>query len=208
MSQYACRGFCDSRYMKRTFDLVIATAIVLAVLPLVTIIAVVVKMGDWGPVFYKARRVGRSGEIFSLYKFRTMTVEADRHGPGITIAGDSRITPIGRILRRSKLDELPQLLNVLRGEMSLVGPRPEDPRYVRHYTDKQREVLSVRPGITGAASVEYRDEERILVGPDWETQYMHVIMPHKLEIELDYLKRRSLVTDLILLGRTALSLVR
>ena len=117
-------------------------------------------------------------------------------GPGITTAADPRITPVGRFLRKTKLDELPQLINVLSGEMSLVGPRPEDPRYVAFYTPEQRQVLRVRPGITSAASLRYRDESALLAGSDWETIYIESIMPQKLAIELDYLQRRNLLTDL------------
>src|SRR5437762_14127398 len=115
-----------------------------------------------------------------------MVVDADRRGPGITTAGDRRITPLGRILRRTKLDEFPQCINVLKGDMSIVGPRPEDPRYVTYYTPQQRAVLSVRPGITSPASVRYRHEEAMLQGEDWENTYIRVVLPAKLALDLDY----------------------
>jgi lipopolysaccharide/colanic/teichoic acid biosynthesis glycosyltransferase len=189
---------------RRAIDL-IASAIGLAVVSTVmAIVAILVKLDSAGPVFHVAERVGEGGRIFRLYKFRTMTVGSDRSGPAITTSDDARITRVGRILRRTKLDELPQLLNVLNGDMSLVGPRPESPHYVRLYTAAQREVLKVRPGITGAASLVYRNEAAMLSGADWEQQYVNEIMPHKIAIELDYLARRTLVRDLELMLRTLL----
>ena len=131
-----------------------------------------------------------------------MAVGADRLGPGITVADDRRITPVGRWLRRTRLDELPQLFNVLKGDMALVGPRPEDPRYVARYTDEQRQVLRARPGITSRASLYYRDEAALLIGDDWERVYVEEIMPHKIALELDYLARRSIWSDLNLIFRT------
>jgi lipopolysaccharide/colanic/teichoic acid biosynthesis glycosyltransferase len=164
--------------------------------PLFLAIAVAIKSSSPGPVFYRAIRTGKDGVSFRLYKFRSMVVGADKSGPGITTAADRRITPVGHFLRKTKLDELPQLINVLRGEMSLVGPRPEDPRYVAFYTSDQRQVLRVRPGITSAASLRYRDESALLTGSDWEKTYIESIMPQKLAIELAYLQHRNLLTDL------------
>jgi lipopolysaccharide/colanic/teichoic acid biosynthesis glycosyltransferase len=153
-------------------------------------------------------RVGRHGVPFKLYKFRSMVVNADKIGAGITTAHDPRITPIGRFLRRTKLDELPQLINVLRGEMSLVGPRPEDPRYVALYTEEQRRVLRARPGMTSLASVRYRNEQALLSGDDWETRYIQQIMPDKLAIDLQYIERATLLSDLGVLWQTFLALFR
>src|SRR5262249_38748568 len=133
-------------------------------------------------------------------------VNADRLGPKVTVAGDKRITPIGHMLRKSKLDELPQLINVLRGDMSLVGPRPEDPRYVALYTPKQRAVLDVHPGITSPASVHYKDEQALLVGKDWETRYINEIMPAKLAIDLDYAQDPSLMRDISIITQTIVAL--
>lgn len=194
--------------LKRTIDLVAAACGIVLLLPLFLLIALVIKVQDRGPVFYRAWRVGKDGCPFRLYKFRTMVVDADRAGPGITTHGDPRITRTGAWLRRTKLDELPQLFNVLIGDMSLVGPRPEDPRYVRLYTPEQYTVLRVRPGITSAASLTYRHEERVLAGSDWETTYREVVLPEKLAIDLDYLDRRNVFTDLILVWRTILSMFR
>jgi lipopolysaccharide/colanic/teichoic acid biosynthesis glycosyltransferase len=193
--------------LKRAMDVVGAVLGLICLSPLFGGIAIAVKLYDRGHVFYRAVRVGRGGRPFRLYKFRTMIVDADRAGPGITASGDRRITPVGRILRRTKLDELPQLLNVLVGDMSLVGPRPEDPRYVALYSREQRRVLRVRPGITSAASLAYRNEEEILSGPDWETRYRTEVMPTKLRIDLDYLDRRSVISDIGIIVRTLKAVV-
>ncbi|MEW5956397.1 MAG: sugar transferase, partial [Chloroflexota bacterium] len=170
----------------RGFDIIAAGLGLIMLAPLFVIIALAIKLTSPGPVFYLAQRVGRYGRPFKLYKFRSMVVGADRQGPGITVNRDSRITPVGRFLRNFKLDELPQLLNVLWGEMSLVGPRPEDPRYVAWYTREQRQVLNVRPGLTSPASVYYREEETLLNGDNWETIYRKQILPRKLAAELAY----------------------
>ena len=176
--------------------------------PLFLLLAVLIKADSVGPVFFRAERVGRGGQLFRPFKFRSMVRRAAQRGPGITTANDERITRVGRLLRRGKLDELPQLLNVLKGEMSLVGPRPEDPHYVALYTPEQRRVLAVRPGITSPASLHYRHEEQLLVGPDWEKVYVEQVMPHKLQIELDYMERRTCSADLRVILETVLALFR
>ncbi|MFL5732389.1 MAG: sugar transferase [Chloroflexia bacterium] len=194
--------------LKRFFDVAAAVVGLVVLSPLFAAIAVAVKAQDGGPVFYRATRVGRGGKPFRLYKFRTMITNADRIGPGITAGGDPRVTRAGRWLRKTKLDELPQLINVLSGDMSLVGPRPEDPRYVALYTPEQQMVLSVRPGITSAASVAYRHEEKMLADDDWEAAYRNHVMPAKIQIDLDYLARRNFWSDLSILTKTALALIK
>jgi lipopolysaccharide/colanic/teichoic acid biosynthesis glycosyltransferase len=194
--------------LKRGFDIIVSALALVVLSPLLVILALLVRVTSPGPAFYLAKRVGRDGELFELYKFRSMVADADKHGPAVTTAGDARITPIGKFLRNTKLDELPQLLNVLRGDMSLVGPRPEDPRYVALYTPEQREVLRARPGITSPASVKYRHEEAMLSGVDWETQYIEQIMPSKLAIDLEYARHASLGRDLLIICQTFLSLFR
>jgi lipopolysaccharide/colanic/teichoic acid biosynthesis glycosyltransferase len=161
-----------------------------------------VKCSSRGPVLYLSRRVGKDGRLFYLYKFRTMVVNADR-GPKVTGRDDSRVTRVGRFLRNRKLDELPQLFNTLVGDMSLIGPRPEDPGYVRSYSREQLQLLRVKPGLTGAATVLHHHEEQLLDGPDWEETYREEILPRKLRIELDYLSNRALSKDLWILARTA-----
>lgn len=193
---------------RRLIDATAALAGLIVLSSLFLALAVAIKLDSPGPVFYKARRVGRGGQEFRLYKFRSMVIDADRLGPGITAVGDQRVTKVGRFLRRTKLDELPQLINVLKGDMSLVGPRPEDPRYVALYTPEQRAVLAARPGITSAASLTYRHEEQLLSGPDWEAIYCTEVMPAKLAIDLEYLSRRTLASDLGLVLQTILAMFR
>lgn len=192
----------------RLLDSVLALLGLILLSPLFLLLAVLIKADSVGPVLFRAERVGQGGQLFRLFKFRSMVSHADQRGPGITAAGDERITRVGRLLRKSKLDELPQLINVLTGEMSLVGPRPEDPRYVALYTPEQRRVLEVRPGITSPASLCYRHEEQLLAGPDWEQVYIEQVMPHKLQIELDYVERRTCSTDLNVILRTVLAVFR
>lgn len=170
--------------------------------PFFPLVALLIKLDSAGPVFYQAERIGKGGQPFFLYKFRTMVNGADRSGPGLTVASDQRITRLGRWLRRNKIDEWPQLINVLKGEMSLVGPRPEDPRYVRLYTPKQQQVLAVLPGITSPATLRYSHEQELLRGSDWESVYVEQIMPHKLHMELDYLGRRTFWTDMVVISQT------
>ncbi len=137
-----------------------------------------------------------------------MVVNASLQGPGITRMGDTRITKIGRFIRKYKLDELPQFINVLKGDMSIVGPRPEDPKYVARYNPEQRQVLSVKPGITSAASIKFHHEEKILMGDNWEDIYYNEIMPEKISIDLDYLKHRSLMTDVNIIIKTILAVFK
>jgi len=189
--------------VKRAFDILSSAAGLALLSPLLVVIAAAVKLDSPGPVLFRGQRVGRYGREFHIWKFRTMVAGAERAGPGITVANDSRVTRVGRLLRRTKLDELPQLVNVLRGEMSLVGPRPEDPRYVALYPPEQRaQVLSVRPGVTSPASVRFRDEESALSGEDWETAYVQTVMPAKLALDLEYVQNASLLRDVGLIVRT------
>lgn len=194
--------------LKRLFDLTASLIGLLLLSPLFVVIAMMICLNSRGPIFYCSQRVGRGGKTFTLYKFRTMVVDADREGPHITRAGDPRVTEVGRILRRTKLDELPQLLNVIQGTMSLVGPRPEDPRYVALYTPEQRKVLKAYPGITSLASIQYRHEEGLLSANDWEAQYIHELMPKKLQLDLEYVQNNSLLTDLKILFKTLVVIVR
>lgn len=166
--------------VKRGFDLAFAFAGLIGLSPLLALIALKLKLGPSGRAFYSDSRVGMSGVLFKIYKFRTMEdTRAAENGPKITAKDDRRITPFGRVLRKTKLNELPQLWNVIKGDMSLVGPRPEDPSFVEHYDEKQREVLSVRPGITSLASVIFADEENQLSMDSVTDTYLHSILPKK-----------------------------
>ncbi len=191
---------------KRLFDLALSLALLLVCSPVLAILAWLIKREDSGPVFYGGPRIGQNGRSFKIWKFRTMVLNAEQLGPGITTGDDRRITRIGRFLRHYKLDELPQLVNVLKGEMSLVGPRPEAPAYVTLYTPEQRQVLTVKPGITGLAAIEYRHEARLLQSATLADVYEREIMPAKLKLDLEYIRRRSFPYDLQLLARTALAL--
>jgi len=176
--------------------------------PIVAAVAAAIKLESPGSVMYRATRSGRHGVPFTMFKFRTMQERRETHGPKITTHADRRVTRIGQLLRPSRLDELPQLWNVLRGEMSLVGPRPEDPHYVELYDDDDRAVLAARPGITSLAALLYRDEERLLVGEGWERVYVEQVMPAKLAIDRAYVARQSLWLDLKILAATALAPLR
>ncbi len=191
--------------VKRAFDLIFAVFGLLVLMPLFPLIAIAIKIESSGPVFFRSRRVGRNGREFFLLKFRTMTKDAPLKGPPITIGADSRITRVGRFLRRAKIDELPQLINVLRGEMSLVGPRPEVPEYVRFYTPKQQSVLKLRPGITDPASIKYAQENELLGASDNpEKFYVEYVMPEKIRLNLEYAARANLWTDFIIIIKTLL----
>lgn len=190
--------------LKRTLDIVASAAGLVLLAPLMLAIAMAIKLDSRGPVFFRQVRVGRHGQPFRIFKFRTMTQQQAAGAPQITVGGDARITRVGRWLRAAKLDELPQLIDVLRGTMSLVGPRPEVPRYVEHYPAESRErVLSVRPGITDFASVHYRNEGELLArAADPEREYLDVILPSKLRYAMHYVENASVADDLRVLGLT------
>ena len=189
--------------MKRLFDIVCSFFGLVFLSWLFVFVALWVGLSSRGGVFYRQRRVGRCNRDFTIYKFRSMRVNSDRQGL-LTIGGrDGRITKAGVFIRKYKLDELPQLFNVLRGDMSFVGPRPEVRKYVELYTEEQKKVLTVRPGITSLSSIKYRNENEILSRSDNPEQYyIDVIMQDKLAIELDYLKQRSLLTDIKVIFQT------
>lgn len=219
--------------MKRTFDVIFSSFALIVLAPFFVIIAIVIKISSKGPVFYPAKRIGQNrrngdrrinrvvvmnnrrknerrredsyGKIFYMKKFRSMIVGADKLGSSVTFNGDPRVTTVGRFLRKTKLDELPSLINVLKGEMSLVGPRPESPPWVERYSQQQKEVLNVKPGITGLAQIKYRNEEDILSGTNLEEQYIKV-MSDKLTIDLSYIKNRNLFLDLKILAKTIMAI--
>jgi len=195
---------------KRLFDLLLSSLGLLVLAPLLLLIALLIKLDSPGPVMFRQERVGRYGQPFRIHKFRTMRHEPAGQGLQITVGADRRITRVGGFLRASKLDELPQLLDVWLGDMSLVGPRPEVPRYVAHYpADVRDKVLSVRPGITDIASIEYRDESVVLArAADPEHAYIHEVLPHKLALAAQYVDRSSVGLDLWLIWRTLVAIVR
>lgn len=188
--------------IKRVLDVVLAILVLIAMAPLALVVAMLVGLSSPGPILFKQERVGRFGESFRLLKFRSMRVDLD--GPSITSLGDNRITRVGAFLRRSKLDEIPQIINVLVGDMSFVGPRPEVPEYVALYPEDLRsKVLSVRPGITDFASIHFIDEESILSSSENpQESYVRDILPRKLSFYSDYVDRQSLRLDLAILFKT------
>ena len=189
---------------KRIFDLILSFLGILILFPLFLFIAIIIKITDLkGSVFFKQPRVGMSNRDFMLYKFRTMKVNADREGMLTVGEKDNRITNFGYFMRKFKLDEFPQLFNVLKGEMSLVGPRPEVRKYVDHYTGEQLKVLSIKPGITDYASIEYIDENELLDRfENPEKEYLSYIMPAKLQLNLKYMEEMGFFTDLKIIFRT------
>lgn len=194
--------------MKRVFDVVASGFGLLVISPLFLVLSVWIKLDSRGPVFYRQVRVGRYNKDFRLFKFRSMRVGADKQGL-ITVGGcDPRVTRSGYFIRKYKLDELPQLINVLRGDMSLVGPRPEVRKYVDMYTPEQLHVLDVRPGITDMASIRYRNENELLAeSEDPEQFYVKVVMPDKLRINLEYVARHSFCFDMKLILKTLIEVV-
>ena len=195
--------------MKRLFDLVGASVGLLVLSPLFAVVAILIKRDSRGPVFFKQQRVGRHFRPFWIYKFRTMTPDARLKGSLLTVGEDPRITRVGRFLRRAKLDELPQLINIVKGEMSFVGPRPEVTRYVELFRGEYSEILQVRPGMTDLASLKYRDESTLLASSMTpEEEYITHILPDKLRLGRQYVRELSLVRDVTLIARTVAAIVR
>lgn len=192
--------------MTRLFDIVLAGTALLVLLPILIVVALLVKLTSRGPVFFHGERVGKGGQPFRILKFRTMFNQS-RSGPLVTTADDGRVTSFGRFLRDSKIDELPELWNVVVGDMAVVGPRPEDPYYVSLYSPDQRAILRHRPGLTSPASIAYRNEESLLRGENWERQYVEEIMPAKLRVDSEYMATRNLATDLRVIARTVVALL-
>ena len=190
-------------FLKRIFDILASFLGLFILWPVLLLVAILIKLKMPGPVFFRQERVGKNGKLFTLVKFRTMSV--GHNGSSISVKGESRITPLGAILRKYKLDELPELWNVLRGEMSFVGPRPDVPGYADKLTGEDREMLQLRPGITGPASMKYANEEEILFQqPDPVKYNDEVIWPDKVRINLEYMKRRTFLMDLKIIIYTVL----
>ena len=194
--------------LKRCFDILLSLLALILFSPLFLICALAIKTTSRGPVFYKGKRVGKGGEVFLMHKFRSMVPNADQMGTDLTPHGDPRVTGVGKLLRRAKIDELPQILDVVRGKMSLVGPRPESPLYARYYDQRQKRVLDVKPGIVGPTQIKYRHEELILKdkeNPD--DYYIRELMPRKLDMDLDYVENRGFLLDIKVIFRTLLAVI-
>ena len=196
-----------SAFVKRIFDICFAILGLVCLAPVILIACIAVGLSSGLPIFFTQERIGRNLKPFQIYKFRTMRISNKQNESQITSSDDRRITAIGRILRKSKIDEIPQLVNVLRGDMSFVGPRPEVPKYVKLYQNEFSEVLAVRPGITDLASIKYRNENELLANSENpEIEYIDTILPDKLILAKEYVAHQSLKNDLLLIFRTLLSL--
>ncbi|MDD8020929.1 MAG: sugar transferase [Acidobacteriota bacterium] len=194
---------------KRLFDIAISLLGLILLVPLMVFICLFIKKEDDGPILYRGIRVGKDGKLFNIYKFRTMVVDADKKGGPSTSDDDPRITKIGRILRKYKLDEVPQLINVLKDEMSIVGPRPEVPQEVATYTDEEKRILSVKPGMTDYASILFNNEGEILKGSSNPHQtYREKIRPEKLRLALQYVDDHSFLIDLNIIIQTILIIIK
>jgi len=192
-----------SAFGKRIFDIIASIIGMIFLTPILLVIIVWIKFSSKGPLFYVQKRVGKDFREFNLYKFRSMVVDADKQGPSVTSGDDKRITKVGKIIRRTKIDELPQLLNVLKGDMSLVGPRPEVMKFTSQKRDEYKKVLSVKPGITDNAAIEFRDEESIMEQyKDKEGAYIDIVLPQKIELYYKYIDNISFLNDIKLILKT------
>jgi lipopolysaccharide/colanic/teichoic acid biosynthesis glycosyltransferase len=195
--------------LKRTFDFLSSLIGLILISPILVTISILIKKEDRGPVFYRGARVGKFGKLFRIFKFRTMVLNAEKLGGPSTADDDPRITRVGKFIRKFKLDELPQLINVLKGEMSIVGPRPEVQMYVDMFSEGEKVILTVRPGITDWASIWNPDEGAILAGsPDPEKTYMEKIRPEKIRLQLKYVRERSLLVDMKIILKTLETVLR
>jgi lipopolysaccharide/colanic/teichoic acid biosynthesis glycosyltransferase len=189
--------------IKRVFDIVVAGVGLILLLPVMIIVALLIKSDSQGSVFFKQQRMGKGFRPFWIYKFRTMKENSELAGRLVTVGEDPRITRVGRFLRKTKIDELPQLINVLKGDMSFVGPRPEVPRFVELFQREYAEILAIRPGITDLASLKYQDEASLLAkAEDPEEEYLQHVLPDKIRLAKDYLQHSSLFFDLWLIAKT------
>ncbi len=198
-----------SSLSQRAFDLIISIPLLSILSPLFALLVILIKLDSRGPVFFLQERIGRDGLPFRIYKFRTMVVDAERQGAQLTVGRDPRITRCGDFLRRYKLDELPQLINVVKGQMSLVGPRPEVPRYVALYNDEERRILALRPGITSPASIAYNNESELLAQhPEPEKFYRSDLIPAKIRKDLEYSRHATVWSDCLVIADTFLRVLK
>ncbi|MGG7058002.1 sugar transferase [Clostridium tertium] len=197
-----------NQVVKRIFDFLLSLFGIIILSPIFIIVSIAIKLDSKGRILFLQKRVGRYGKEFNIYKFRTMVTDAEKLGKQITVGKDNRITKVGAFLRKFKIDELPQLFNVLKGDMSLVGPRPEVPKYVALYNKEQRKVLDIRPGITDMASLRYKDENDILGKVDNpEEYYINVIMKDKLNLNLEYIEKSNVFFDIYLIIKTVIKCI-
>ncbi len=212
MSAKATRDRLDGfygKYGKRIFDLVLAIPSIVILSPIFLLCAILIKIETPGPVFFTQERMGRGWKPFRLYKFRTMVKDASRIGPSVTSSNDPRITRVGRILRKLKIDEMPQIINVIKGDMSVIGPRPEVRKYVEAFRNDYEDVLRIKPGMTDYALIAFRNEEEILSKfEDMEEGYLKEVLPKKIELYRKYMEDMSLLTDIKIFFKTILEILR
>jgi len=196
--------------MKRLFDFIASFFGLILLIPIFVMVVLWIKLDSKGGVFFRQERVGFQGDLFRIHKFRTMVLDAEKKGKQITVGADSRITTVGGFLRKYKLDELPQLIDVLVGDMSLVGPRPEVPKYIDYYTDDEKQdVLSIKPGITDNASIEFRDENELLANSkDPEAIYINEVLPKKIALYRKYVRERSFFGDVAIIFKTIFLIIK
>lgn len=194
---------------KRMFDIIVGGCSLIILSPIMLILSIIIKIDSKGPVIFRQERVTTYGKIFKIFKFRTMVVDAESKGTQVTTKSDSRITRVGKFLRKVRLDELPQLFNVLSGDMSFVGTRPEVPRYVSQYTDEMMATLLMPAGITSDASINYKDEERLLTDSEnADYTYVNVVLPEKMRYNLKYIVNFSIINDLKIMINTVLAVLK
>ena len=198
-----------SLILKRIFDIIVAAVLLILVSPLLVVLGIIIKIDSDGPVFFRQVRVTRYGETFRIFKFRTMINDADKIGTQVTTKGDARVTRIGKKLRGCRLDELPQLLNILKGDMTFVGTRPEVEKYIRYYTNEMKATLLLPAGVTSMASIKYKDEEKLLECADnADKVYVERIMPEKMKYNLEAIERFSFIEDIKTMLATVNAVIR
>jgi len=195
--------------VKRLFDIFFSLLGLIILAPLLLVVSILIKLDSPGTVFFRQERVGKNFKPFSIYKFRSMTADAPKSGPAITVGGDMRVTRTGRFIRKYKLDELPQLINVLKGDVSVVGPRPEVPKFVDIFRSDYKEILTIKPGITDYASIQYRDEESVLARyNNPEEGYIKEVLPAKIRLAKQYIREKSISVDIAIILKTLYTIVR
>ena len=202
-----------SLFIKRIFDILVSLMMLIILSPIIIILAILIKLDSKGPVFYRQERITTNGKVFRIFKFRTMVQDADKRGTLVTIGNDSRITRMGKLIRKVRLDEIPQLINVLKGEMTFVGTRPEVKKYVEQYTDEMKATLLMPAGITSVASIKYKDEDEILEkavkdGKDTDEAYVNDVLPDKMKYNLEYINKFSFWYDIKVCIDTVIGVLR
>lgn len=202
-----------SLVVKRIFDILLSLILLILLSPIILILAIIIKLDSKGPIFYRQERITTNGKVFRIFKFRTMVQNADKIGTLVTVGNDNRITKVGKMIRKVRLDELPQLINVLKGDMTFVGTRPEVKKYVDKYTDEMKATLLMPAGVTSEASIQYKDEDKILAkavknGKDTDTAYIEDVLPEKMKYNLEYIKKFNFWYDVKICVKTVIGVLK